>query len=57
MRSKVCGPVAQSAAVERVVFDDRSLIVHSRGRMLPGESVGCVVVGWETGAEYTESRV
>ena len=46
--SKVCAcPVAQSAAAELVVSDDRSLIVHSHGRMLPGESVGCVVVGWE----------
>ena len=52
----VC-PVAQSAAVELVVSDDCSLFVHSHRTILPGKSVGCVVVGWETGAEYTESRV
>ena len=39
------------------MFDDRSLIVHSRGTILSQESVGYVVVGSETGAEYTESRV
>ena len=52
----VC-PVAQSAAVELVVSDDRSLIVHSHRRILAREFVGCVVVDSETGAEYTESRV
>ena len=47
-------PVALSVAVEPVVSDDRSLIVHSHGRV-PPECVACVVVGSETGAEYTES--
>ena len=56
-RSKVGDPVAQSAAVEMVMSDDRSLIVHSHRRILSRKSVGCVIVGWERGAEYTESRV
>ena len=50
-------PVAQSAAVEVVVSDDRSLLVHSHRRILSGKSVGCVIAGSERGAEYTESRV
>ena len=52
-RVKCVCPVAQSAAVELVVFNDRSLIVHSHRTILLGESVGCVVVGSERGAEYT----
>ena len=47
----------RSAAVELVVSNDRSLFVHSLRRILLGESVGCVIVGSERGAEYTESRV
>ena len=35
-------------------FDDRSLLVHSHSGVPPRESVACVVVGSETGAEYTE---
>ena len=39
-RSKMGDSVAQSAAVELVLSDDRSLIVHSHRRILPGESGG-----------------
>ena len=46
--------VTLSVVVEPVVSDDRSLLVHSHGRVLP-ECVAFVVVGSETGAEYTES--
>ena len=35
--------------------DDRSLLVHSHGGVLPRECVACVIVGSEIGAEYTES--
>ena len=40
MSVKCVCPVAQSATVELVVSDDRSLIVHSHRRILLGESVG-----------------
>ena len=48
-------PVALSVAVEPVVSDDRPLLVHSHGGVLPRECVACVVIGSETGVEYTES--
>ena len=55
--SKVGGfPVAQSIAVEPVVSDDRSLLVHSHGGVLLRECAACVVGDSETGTEHMESR-